>query len=368
MTATGEATFAFAAGVLTFFSPCVFALLPGYVGYYVGAVEAESAPLSGAVARGLAASAGALGTFAVLSVAALGATTAFERVLPVVEPLVGVLLVGLGVALLWTGTLTPAVALPERRASVLGFVAFGALYALAATACVLPLFLSITVASVGLSVTGTALVLAAYAAALRVLTQYGSVEEWDIERELSRSRSNGEQSPIEGIIEEAVQVAADHLIPQNFDSFQWKTLAPEERLYLKGLELESHGEYRTGAYQELARGFGVGQYKSLYASSRANKTRFKTASEFGTKQLGEDGFEGSHVRHALFAVHEAREQDDAQAGRLWLRNELPDYWGNRKKLIEILRYLGSMESVAEHWTDDAKAARLVAGAVENDHA
>ncbi len=55
--------------------------------------------------------------------------------------------------------------------------------------------------------------LAAYAAALRVLTQYGSVEEWDIERELSRSRSNGEQSPIEDIIEEAVQVAADHLIP-----------------------------------------------------------------------------------------------------------------------------------------------------------
>jgi adenine-specific DNA methylase len=210
--------------------------------------------------------------------------------------------------------------------------------------------------------------LAAYAAALRVLTQYGSVEEWDIERELSRSRSNGEQSPIEDIIEEAVQVAADHLIPQNFDSFQWKTLAPSERLYLKGLELEKHGEYRTGAYQELARGFGVREYKPLYASSRANKTRFKSASEFGTKQLGEDGFEGSHVRHALFAVHEARDQDDAQAGRLWLRNELPDYWGNRKKLIEILKYLASMESVSEHWEEDAKAARLVAGAVENDHA
>ncbi|MCS3671895.1 adenine-specific DNA methylase [Salinibacter ruber] len=210
--------------------------------------------------------------------------------------------------------------------------------------------------------------LAAYAAALRVLTQYGSVEEWDIERELSRSRSNGEQSPIEDIIEEAVQVAADHLIPQNFDSFQWKTLAPSERLYLKGLELEKHGEYRTGAYQELARGFGVREYKPLYASSRANKTRFKSASEFGTKQLGDEGFEGSHVRHALFAVHEAREQDDAQAGRLWLRNELPDYWGNRKKLIEILGYLASMESVAEHWEEDAKAARLVAGAVENDHA
>jgi cytochrome c-type biogenesis protein len=169
MSATGEATFAFAAGVLTFFSPCVFALLPGYVGYYLGAVEGESAPLSGALVRGLAASLGALATFAGLSVAAVGATTAVERALPVVEPLVGVLLVGLGLALLWKGTLAPTVTLPARRASVLGFVAFGAVYALAATACVLPLFLSITVASVGLSVPGTVLVLASYAAAFSAL-------------------------------------------------------------------------------------------------------------------------------------------------------------------------------------------------------
>jgi len=169
MSVTGEATFAFAAGVLTFFSPCVFALLPGYVGYYVGTVEGESAPLSGALAHGLAASLGAIGTFGVLSVAAFGASTAFERVLPVVEPLVGVLLIGLGLALLWKGTLSFTVMLPERRASVLGFVAFGALYALAATACVLPLFLSITVTSVGLSAAGTALVLAAYAGAFAVL-------------------------------------------------------------------------------------------------------------------------------------------------------------------------------------------------------
>ena len=163
------AAFAFAAGLATFFSPCVFALLPGYVGYYVGTVERESAPLSGAFVRGLAASGGALGTFAALSVAAVGATAAVERALPVVEPLVGVLLVGLGVALLWKGTLAPTVALPERRAGVLGFVAFGALYALAATACVLPLFLSVAVTSVGLSTTGTALVLASYAAAFALL-------------------------------------------------------------------------------------------------------------------------------------------------------------------------------------------------------
>jgi adenine-specific DNA methylase len=210
--------------------------------------------------------------------------------------------------------------------------------------------------------------LAAYAAALRVLTQYSSVEEWDIERELSRSRKSGEPSPIEGIIDEAVQIAADHLIPQGFDSFLWKTLTPEERLYLKGLELESHGEFRTGAYQELARGFGVREYKHLFANSRANETRFKNATEFGTKQLGGDGFASSHVRHALFAIHEAREQNDAQAGRLWLRNEVTGYWSHRKKLIEILQFLAGMGAASKYWEDDASAARLVAGAVENDHA
>jgi adenine-specific DNA methylase len=209
--------------------------------------------------------------------------------------------------------------------------------------------------------------LAAYAAALRVLTQYSSIEEWDIERELSRSRKSDAPSPIEEIIDEAVQIANDHLIPEGFDSFLWKTLSPEERLYLKGLELESHGEFRTGAYQELARGTGVTNYKDLFANSRANETRFKNATEFGSKMLGDDGFAGSHVRHALFAVHEARQEGDAQAGRMWLRNEVEGYWSHRKKLIEILEYLAAMGRASEYWEDDAKAARLVAGAVENDH-
>jgi cytochrome c-type biogenesis protein len=161
--------FSFAAGIATFFSPCVFALLPGYVGYYVGSVEGADPPLSGALIRGIAASLGALGTFALLSVAALGATEVFERALPVIEPLVGLLLIALGIALVRSGSFSLHLALPERRSSVLGFAGFGAVYAFAATACVLPLFLSVTVASVGLSVTQTMFVLGAYASAFAVL-------------------------------------------------------------------------------------------------------------------------------------------------------------------------------------------------------
>jgi hypothetical protein len=34
----------------------------------------------------------------------------------------------------------------------------------------------------------------------------------------------------------------------------------------------------------------------------------------------------------------------------------------------VLNYFGVMEYKSEHWKEDAMAARLVSGAVENDHA
>ena len=49
----------------------------------------------------------------------------------------------------------------------------------------------------------------------------------------------------------------------------------------------------------------------------------------------------------------------------WLRAELPDYWPQREALAAVLRYLAALD--AAHWREDAAAARLVAGAVENDH-
>lgn len=209
--------------------------------------------------------------------------------------------------------------------------------------------------------------LAAYAAALRVLTQYQKIEDLDIEHELSRPRLRGETSPIEEIIQEAVQTACDYLIPKGFDAQVWKQLTPEERFYLKGLELESHGEQRVGVYQELARGFGVREYQPFLATTQANQTRCKTASEFGNRNLGGDGFGNSLVRQALFAVREAARTREAASGRSWLKTELPDYWNQRKRLVVVLNYLATMALKLESWRQDGEAARLVAGAVENDH-
>ena len=210
--------------------------------------------------------------------------------------------------------------------------------------------------------------LAAYAAALRVLTKYRKIEDIDIMRELYRPREAGEKNPLEGVIENAVKIACDHLVPKNIDDWIWRQLGPEERFYLKGLEMESHGEYRIGAYQELARGFGIRNYQNLQASGRANEMRLKTASEFKDRDIGGEGFSSSLTRQVLFAVRQAVVEEDAAAGRVWLRT-LPDYWGKRKDIIAILRYLAvlGMSETMPQWEKDAETAGILAVVVEGDH-
>ena len=212
--------------------------------------------------------------------------------------------------------------------------------------------------------------LAAYSAALRVLTRYHKIEDMDITRELSRIRQPGEQSPVVNIIDEAVKIACDHLVPQGIESFTWKSLTPEERFYLKGLEIESHGEYRAGAYQELARGFGLREYRSMLAGNKANQTKLKTASQFGARVLGDSGFGATLVRHVLFAIRESVRTGEIVNGRNWFHNELKqEYWNERQTVVKLLNYLASLgqNKNMTHWKDDADAARILAGAVENDH-
>jgi putative DNA methylase len=208
--------------------------------------------------------------------------------------------------------------------------------------------------------------LAAYAAALRVLTRYQRLQDFDVERELARQRRPGERSPLALIIEDAVKTASNYLVPKGFPPPVWKRLSAEEKFYLKGLDVERHGDYRSGVYQEFARGFGVREYRPMLASDEANRTRLKTASEFARRELGRAGFAGSPTRNVLFAVHRVAETQEAREGLRWLQDEVkPDYWQAREALVVILRYLATLG--IEHWTRDSEAARVLAGAVANDH-
>lgn len=208
--------------------------------------------------------------------------------------------------------------------------------------------------------------LAAYAASLKVLTSYKNIEDIDVQYELSKS--DGE-SPIVNIINDAVKIAFDYLTPNGFDSYTWKTLLPEERFYIKGLDTEKNNVYKVSAYQELGRGFGVSEYSDMMASSKANKARLKTASEFAMKYTNDNTkFGHSILRNVLVALYKSTKEEDATKGKAWLRNEVDDYWNERSKIIEILDYLSTLEHIEnmKHWEKDAKSARILVELVRND--
>ncbi|MFP8888771.1 cytochrome c biogenesis CcdA family protein [Natrialbaceae archaeon A-CW2] len=161
--------FAIGAGVATFFSPCAYPLLPGYVGYYASQTESEAPSLGGSLARGIVAGTGVIVTFVVL----LGATFVVGHAtlsnIVLFEPVIGALLVVFGVMVVFDRAPSLSIALPKRRSSVAGFGVFGAGYALAAAGCVAPLFIGVLGSALSLSLLDGALVILAYVGTVTVL-------------------------------------------------------------------------------------------------------------------------------------------------------------------------------------------------------
>ncbi|NKE35610.1 cytochrome C biogenesis protein [Natronococcus sp. JC468] len=161
--------FPLAAGVGTFFSPCAYPLLPGYVGFYASQTDQETASLSGSLLRGIIAGLGVLATFAALFGATflIGHSTLSN--IAVFEPIVGGLLIVFGVLVVLDRAPSLSIALPKRRSSALGFGVFGVGYALAAAGCVAPVFIAVTSYSLTLSTTSAALALGTYAGTVTLL-------------------------------------------------------------------------------------------------------------------------------------------------------------------------------------------------------
>lgn len=217
--------------------------------------------------------------------------------------------------------------------------------------------------------------LAAYAAALKVLTQCSSIEGRPVAAEVMRERAPGERSEIERLIERAVRVASDHLLPDGLPASLWADLSGVERFYLKGLDLERRGEARSGAFQELARPFNVPEYGTLLAKAKANQVRLKTAAELGRRDLrragtadrAEDraleGFAAGMLRHALYGVWQAGQEGDLRSALTWFENNLPDYWNRQDKVAVLLDHLARIRTPDRR--EEAEVAGHLAGAVRN---
>lgn len=175
-------SFALIAGVATFFSPCAYPLLPGYVGFYLSQTDGDGASLGGALSRGTVAGAGVLATLGALFAVAFRVGHATLSNVVYFEPIVGVILVVFGALVVIGRAPSLSVALPKRRSSALGFAVFGAGYALAAAGCVAPLFVGVVARALSLPLTAGALVVGTYVGsvvalmvALTVATGMGTV-------------------------------------------------------------------------------------------------------------------------------------------------------------------------------------------------
>lgn len=140
---------AFTAGLVATVNPCGFAMLPAYLSYFVGledGTDAADAGVARALAVGGTVSAGFVLVFAVVGTIVRAVTASVMDIVPWLGLVVGVAVLGLGIAMLAGFTLT--VALPKldrggRHRTLTSMFVFGVSYAVASLSCTLPLFLSL---------------------------------------------------------------------------------------------------------------------------------------------------------------------------------------------------------------------------------
>lgn len=198
--------------------------------------------------------------------------------------------------------------------------------------------------------------MAGYAAALRVLTGYTRIDGRDMTLEASRPRKKGEKSFVERIIEFAVQVANEHMVPEGLTPRLWQDLTGTERFYLKMVDLEAAGLSKLDNYQNFQRAFRVPDYSVLMADVRPNSARLKTAADFKRRSGFEiEDFGEGVVRAALYAIWELSADTDPDLVIEQLRGMVENYYRRREDMIDVAEYIATQRG-----RDDQREGRYAA--------
>lgn len=200
------------------------------------------------------------------------------------------------------------------------------------------------------------LTLAAYAAALQVVTSYSTIDRQPLDRDLYRKLAKGERTMIRDLVDYAAQVANGMLVPTDFPRDMWRDLAAPERFYVRMLDMEAKGSAKVADFQNFAKSFAFGDYTNVMASTTANAAGLAGAADLKGSKLGGEGFFATQLRQVLFAVWKTLEKGDPKLGVTTLRTEYAaDYWQRRQKLIALAAYVASKtkhtrpeESTAAH--------------------
>jgi putative DNA methylase len=209
--------------------------------------------------------------------------------------------------------------------------------------------------------------MAGYAAALRVLTRYATIDGRDMTAEALRPRVKGETTFVDGLIAFAVDTANQCLVPQGIAKAHWDKLSGAERFYLKLVELEARGAKTLDNYQNFAKAFKVRDFHALMGDQRANHARLKSAVEFGKSEMNEGSeLHQSVLRAVLYAIMEGTNNVDGNEILAHLTFNIANYYGDitqRELVIALADYLArKLETLCP---EEAGAARVIRELIKN---
>jgi len=188
--------------------------------------------------------------------------------------------------------------------------------------------------------------MAGYAAALRVLTRYKTIDGVDMPHESLRPRVKGQITMVDELIEFAVNIANEYLVPEGMDTSIWEKSTGIERLYLKMLDMESKGIFTLSNYQNFAKAFKVRDDGEIMNEAKANKASLKSAKQLGKKGMNAtDEFGPSILRSVLYAIHLLEENKTKPEDVLHqLRDLVPDYYRERNRISSLAEYISKKTS------------------------
>ena len=206
--------------------------------------------------------------------------------------------------------------------------------------------------------------ISAYAAALRVLTGYTTIDSRDMIEQSLRPRTNGEKSLIDDLTGSAVQAANNFLVPDGLDRNLWIDLNGSERFYLRMMDIEAAGPAKLDQFQNFAKAFKINDYTTMMASKSPNDARLKSATLMAGSLMAEDTDFGrkSIVRLSLRGIYRISKDDKIDKVLNELRDIVPDYVRNRDRLCQIIIYIGQKQKNAH----EASAARILGDAIRTE--
>lgn len=214
--------------------------------------------------------------------------------------------------------------------------------------------------------------MAGYAAALKVLTAYSTIDGKNMVTEAEAPRQKSKKTFVDELIDFAVQTAVQFLVPVGFEKGEWQKLAPVERFYLKMAEMEHQGGKTLDNYQNFAKAFKINHFDQLMSdSSKANSARLKLSTEFkGSMMSGDAEIAETLLRALLYAMYEVIKEVEIDDVLLHLMENYPNYLPNKILLIKMADYLaikrGDLKPTKIFKPDtEASAARVMAEAIKN---